>query len=432
MDIIKIITKKRSGSKLSKEEIDFFVNGYTKDIIPDYQISSLLMAIYFQGMDNEEVSYLTESFINSGDKVDLSSIPGIKVDKHSTGGIGDKVSIAISPIVASLNIPVAKMSGRGLGHTGGTVDKLESIPGFKVELEEKEFINQVKKIGIAIVGQSSKLVPADKKFYALRDVTATVDSIPLIASSIMSKKIATGSDAILLDVKVGSGAFMKDVESASKLVDIMLAIGKNMNREVKAHITDMNEPLGRSIGNANEVIEAIETLKGRITGDFYEIVLDSSATLVLMAEKASSYEEAVSMVKESINSGKALDKFYEWIQEQGGDLSYVKDYSKILNPKYKYEIRAKKSGFVKINSALNLGLAAVEIGAGRRKKTDSIDMHAGIYLNKKTSEITKIDEILCYVYSSNPVSKDILDSIEKEFIISAEPVERPKLIIESF
>lgn len=432
MDIIKIITRKRSGSKLSKEEIDFFVNGYTKDIIPDYQISSLLMAIYFQGMDNEEVSYLTESFINSGDKVDLSSIPGIKVDKHSTGGIGDKVSIAISPIVASLNIPVAKMSGRGLGHTGGTVDKLESIPGFKVELEEEDFINQVKKIGIAIVGQSSKLVPADKKFYALRDVTATVDSIPLIASSIMSKKIATGSDAILLDVKVGSGAFMKDVESASKLVDIMLAIGKNMNREVKAHITDMNEPLGRSIGNANEVIEAIETLKGRITGDFYEIVIDSSATLVLMAKKASSYKEAVSMVKESINSGKALDKFYEWIQEQGGDLSYVKDYSKILNPKYKYEIRAKKSGFVKINSALNLGLAAVEIGAGRRKKTDSIDMHAGIYLNKKTSEITKIDEILCYVYSSNLVSKDILDSIEKEFIISAEPVERPKLIIEYF
>lgn len=432
MDIIKIITKKRSGSKLSKEEIDFFVNGYTKDIIPDYQISSLLMAIYFQGMDNEEVSYLTESFINSGDKVDLSSIPGIKVDKHSTGGIGDKVSIAISPVVASLNIPVAKMSGRGLGHTGGTVDKLESIPGFKVELEEEEFINQVKKIGIAIVGQSSKLVPADKKFYALRDVTATVDSIPLIASSVMSKKIATGSDAILLDVKVGSGAFMKDVESASKLVDIMLAIGKNMNREVKAHITDMNEPLGRSIGNANEVIEAIETLKGHLTGDFYEIVIDSSATLVLMAEKASSYEEAVSMVKESINSGKALDKFYEWIQEQGGDLSYVKDYSKILNPKYKYEIRAKKSGFVKINSALNLGLAAVEIGAGRRNKTDSIDMHAGIYLNKKTSEITKIDEILCYVYSSNPVSKDILDSIEKEFGISAEPVERPKLIIESF
>jgi pyrimidine-nucleoside phosphorylase len=311
MDILNIISKKRSGNKLTKEEIFYFVNGYTNESIPDYQISSLLMSIFFQGMDDEEVSFLTEAFILSGDQVNLSSIPGIKVDKHSTGGIGDKVSIAISPIVASLGIPVAKMSGRGLGHTGGTVDKLESIPGFKVELSEQEFISQVKKINIAIVGQSSKLVPADKKFYALRDVTGTVESIPLIASSIMSKKIATGSDAILLDVKVGSGAFMKDVDSASKLVNIMLQIGKRMNRNIKAHITDMNEPLGRTIGNANEVIEAIETLKGKVTGDFFDIVIDSSATLIMMANKAENYDDAVKMVKDSINSGIALEKFYE-------------------------------------------------------------------------------------------------------------------------
>lgn len=427
MKITEIIRKKKLGEKLTKEEIDFFVNGYTNGSIPDYQISPLLMAIYFQGMDKEETGNLTRSFVNSGDRVDLSSIQGIKVDKHSTGGVGDKISIIVLPIVSSLGIPVAKLSGKGLGHTGGTIDKLESIPGFTTEISLDKFKDNVKNIGVAIAGQTGDLTPADKKFYALRDVTETVDSIPLIAASIMSKKIASGADAIVLDVKTGEGAFMKTLEDSKALAKTMVEIGTSLGKTTVALITNMNEPLGKEIGNANEIKEAIEILKGNEISGLYEVALEVSSHMVLLGKKAKSIDEAKELVIDLIKSGKALNKLKELILSQGGDSRVVDDYSLLPSPKHTTVVLAEKDGYIEEIRALEIGTSAMLLGAGRFKKDDKLDYSAGISLNKSLGDKVKKGEVLCSLnHNKDAMNKDILSAVDyakKAFIISESMVE---------
>jgi pyrimidine-nucleoside phosphorylase len=429
MRIQDIIEKKKNKLELTNEEIKFFVEGFSKGIIPDYQISPLLMAICLNDMTSKETSYLTKHMLDSGKIMNLSSIKGVKVDKHSTGGIGDKVSIALSPLVAACGGVVAKMSGRGLGQTGGTIDKLESINGFKVELSEKDFINQVKKIGVAIIAQSSELVLADKKIYALRDTTATVESIPLIASSIMSKKIATGADAILLDVKVGDGAFMKNSKQAENLARAMISIGKHFKKQVIAHLTDMNEPLGNTVGNAIEIIEAIDTLKGKGPADFQELILDSASLMLVMGKVHKTYDSALKAVKKAISDGSALNKFYEWVGAQGGDVNQAKNYDLLFNPKYKVDIKSDSSGFLKIKSSSQVGIISMLLGAGRMKKEDNLDFHAGIFLNKKSGNQVNKGEVIATLYSSNPIPSDIVKKYKDNTTISKEKVKRNKLII---
>ncbi|AWX42860.1 Pyrimidine-nucleoside phosphorylase [Metamycoplasma cloacale] len=415
MRIIDIIDKKVHKEVLTKEEINFFITGYTNGTIPDYQASALLMAIRLNGMNDVETAYLTEAMMYSGDTLDWKYLGKTIADKHSTGGIGDKVSIALCPILSALGLTVAKMSGRGLGHTGGTLDKLESIKGYNFSVTDSEFRELVEKHNIAIVGQNEKLVPADKKIYALRDVTATVESIPLIASSIMSKKLATGSDCILLDVKCGNGAFMKDLEQAKKLGELMIAIGKQLNRKIAVEITNMEQPLGRTIGNKIEVLEAIDTLKGRGQTDFNEIIYSSGSTIIMLAGLANSEKDARLKIKEVIENGKAYNKFLEWISAQGGDIKVFDD-PKWLNPQYKYEIKSNAEGYLKINSAISFGLVAMKLGAGREKKEDNIDFEAGIYLNKVSNEYVNKGDVLFTMYSSKPIDvkleKELLDSIE--------------------
>ncbi len=404
MNCVDIINKKRVKQNLSKEELAFVFNGYLEGTVKDYQMSSLLMAICINGMSDEEIFDLVDIFIKSGDVLDLSGIPGIKVDKHSTGGVGDKVSLIIGPIVASLGIPVPKMSGRGLGHTGGTIDKLESIKGFNVNLTDEEFINQVKTIGLAITGQTKNLCPLDKVIYALRDVTGTVASIPLIATSIMSKKIAGGADKILLDVKVGDGALMKTMDDAKKLADTMESIGKAYHKEVVCEITDMNTPLGDNIGNALEVMEAMDVLKGK-KGHLRELCLDVSARMVSMA-KGVDFDIARKIVADTLNSGRAYNKFLEFVKWQGGDITSLKVSDQTI------DVKSTKEGTIKKIKAFNLGNLSVDLGAGRRQKEDAIDYSVGIVIKKHINDHVNIGDTLCTLYVNKDIEIDPNDYFE--------------------
>ena len=407
MRMYDLIMKKRKGEELTTEEINFFVDGFTKGEIPDYQASAMLMAIFFNKMNKRETADLTNAMVESGDKIDLSNIKGVKVDKHSTGGVGDKTSICLTPLVASLGIPVAKMSGRGLGHTGGTIDKLETFKGFSVELTEEQFMENVNKINIAIMGQSGNLVPADKKLYALRDVTATVDNMSLIASSIMSKKLASGADAIVLDVKVGDGAFMKTPETAKELAQEMVDIGKHLGRETIGVISDMDQPLGYAIGNSLEVIEAIELLKGNGPKDLLELTLTIGSNMLLCAKMAESEEEARKMLMENIKNGKGLEKLKDFVKAQGGDITPIDDYSKFPQAKYVEKVTSPVDGYITKIHAEAFGLIAMELGAGRATKESEIDLAVGIVLNKKRGEKVNKGDVLAYIHSNNE------DKIEK-------------------
>ena len=399
MRMYDILAKKRDGGILTDEQIQFFIDGYVSGAIPDYQASALLMAIFLKGMTPHETAALTRSMAQSGDLVDLSSIDGIKVDKHSTGGVGDKTTLIVAPVVASLGVRVAKMSGRGLGHTGGTVDKLESIPGFRTTLDREAFFDVVRRVGVSVIGQSGNLAPADKKLYALRDVTATVNSIPLIASSIMSKKIAAGSDRILLDVKTGSGAFMKTLEDSIALAKEMVSIGEHVGRRTVALITDMDRPLGCAIGNALEVREACETLQGRGPADLTEVCIELAANMLWLAEKGE-LAQCRSLAKQQIANGEAFAKLKEMVQAQGGDTSVLDDPEKFAPPNVCYEVLAQREGFLYAMDTERCGIASMELGAGREKKEDPIDYSAGIVLRKKVGDFVRKGEVLASFYSS--------------------------------
>lgn len=401
MRMYDLILKKRNNEELSTEEINFIVDNYTKGTIPDYQMSAMLMAIYFQKMNARETADLTMAMVNSGDIIDLSPIRGIKVDKHSTGGVGDTTTLILAPMVAALDIPVAKMSGRGLGHTGGTIDKLETFKNFSVAMSEEQFISNVNNIKIAVGGQTADLAPADKKLYALRDVTATVDNVSLIASSIMSKKIASGADCIVLDVKVGEGAFMKTVENARELGSEMVKIGRSVNKNTIAVLSDMDQPLGLAIGNALEVEEAINTLKGNGPKDLEELCLTLGSHMVVLAEKAKDENEAREMLKEVIKNGKALKKFKEFVKAQGGDESVIDDVSKLPKAKYVIPVLSPKAGVVAKIHAEKLGIVAMELGAGRATKESIIDLAVGIVLNKKRGDKVEENEVLAYIHSND-------------------------------
>ncbi|WP_141502443.1 pyrimidine-nucleoside phosphorylase [Paenibacillus luteus] len=427
MRMVDLIEKKRDGEELTTEEINFIIEGYTKDEIPDYQVSALAMAIFFKDMTERERADLTMAIVNSGDTIDLSAIEGVKVDKHSTGGVGDTTTLVLAPLVAALDIPVAKMSGRGLGHTGGTIDKLEAIAGFHVEIDKEEFVRLVNKDKIAVIGQSGNLTPADKKLYALRDVTATVNSIPLIASSIMSKKIAAGSDAIVLDVKTGAGAFMKTVDDAKELAHAMVSIGNNVGRKTMAVISDMSQPLGFAIGNALEVKEAIDTLQGRGPKDLEELCLALGSQMVFLANKASSLEEAEELLREVIQNGKALEKFKAFIANQGGDPTVVDHPEKLPQAAYLIEVPAKEDGVVTEIIADEIGTAAMLLGAGRATKESEIDLAVGLMLNKKIGDKVTAGDSLVTIHSNRDNVDDVLAIIYENIRIGSH-VEPPVLV----
>jgi len=428
MRMVDLIEKKRDGKELSKAEIDFIISGYTEGRIPDYQMSALAMAIFFQDMTREERTHLTMAMVESGDQIDLSAIEGIKVDKHSTGGVGDTTTLVLAPLVAALGIPVAKMSGRGLGHTGGTIDKLEAVPGFHVEIDNQKFNELVNTNKVAVVGQSGNLTPADKKLYALRDVTATVNSIPLIASSIMSKKIASGADAIVLDVKTGSGAFMKDLEHARELAQAMVDIGNNVGRKTMAVISDMSQPLGFAVGNALEVQEAIDTLRGKGPKDLEELCLTLGSHMVYLGGKADSPETARTQLEEAIRNGNALEKFKTFLSAQGGDPSVVDDPSKLPQAKYTFEVKAGEEGHVASIQADRIGTAAMLLGAGRATKESVIDLAVGVVLRKKIGDSVKKGEPLVTIYSNREDVAEVKEMIEDAYRIVPEAVEGPPLI----
>jgi pyrimidine-nucleoside phosphorylase len=427
MDIIEIIIAKKDGKVLTKEQIHFFIKGLIDKTIEDYQVSALLMAITINGMNSEETAYLTEEMRVSGDVWDLSDIPGLKIDKHSTGGVGDKVSLILGPLVASCGAKMAKMSGRGLGHTGGTLDKMESIPGMRINLTKEEFKKQVREIGVAIIGQDKHIDPADKRLYELRDVTGTVQSIPLIASSIMSKKLASGADCILLDVKCGKGAFMKNYEDAKKLAIEMVNIGKQLHKNVKAEITDMNQPLGKAVGNNLEIKEVIETLKGNGPEDLKEICLSSGAILLTQAELFKTTEDARKALEENIKNGKAFEKFKEFVKAQGGDLEYIDHPEKFPVSKHLIEIKSENEGYIKTIDALAIGLGSCHLGGGRMKITDTIDMSAGIVLNKKVGDFVKKGELLCTLHTNKDNVEKIIEQVKKAFIFQDEPIKENEL-----
>lgn len=447
MNIVDVIEKKKSGGKLSKEEIEYFITGYTNGTIPDYQASALLMAICFRGMDREETFELTTAMRYSGDTVDLSGIRGIKVDKHSTGGVGDKTTLVVGPLAAACGIPVAKMSGRGLGFTGGTIDKLESIPGFRTTLEEQDFIELVNEVGLSVIGQTSHIAPADKKLYALRDVTATVNNMSLIASSIMSKKLASGSDAIVLDVKCGNGAFMENLEQASELGRLLVDIGTDAGKKTIAVITDMSQPLGNAVGNSNEVIEAIETLKGRGPADITELALTMAGMMIYAGEKAGSPDEGKEMARKALETGAALEKMSSFIKGQGGDPQVIHNYGLFPQPAYTIDVVAPK-GFVMASgclscgnirpvagqyvteiSAKQIGLASQHSGAGRASKEELIDLTAGVNLRKKIGDPVMPGEILAIVFGNDreKVEKGA-EEAQKAFKIGIEPPGKLELI----
>ena len=427
MRMIDIIEKKRDGKSLSKEEIEFFIKGYTEGDIPDYQASSLAMAIFFQDMNEEERAALTMAMVNSGDVIDLSKVNGIKVDKHSTGGVGDTTTLVLAPLVAAVGVPVAKMSGRGLGHTGGTIDKLESIDGFHVEISEADFIKLVNEDQVAVIGQTGNLTPADKKLYALRDVTGTVNSIPLIASSIMSKKIAAGADAIVLDVKTGNGAFMKTLEDAEALAHAMVSIGNNVGRNTMAIISDMSQPLGRAIGNALELKEAIDTLNGQGPEDLTELVLTLGSQMVVLAERANTLEEARQLLNEAIENGSALDKFKTFLENQGGDASVVDSPELLPTAEYQIDYKAKSSGVVSELIANEIGVASMMLGVGRQTKEDDIDLSVGIVLNKKVGDNVNEGESLLTIHSNRENVDDVIKKLDESIEIKAQ-AKTPTLI----
>jgi len=430
MRMVDIIEKKRNGEELTTEEIRFFIQGYTEGTIPDYQVSSLMMAIYFQDMNDRERADLTMAMVESGDQIDLSGIAGVKVDKHSTGGVGDTTTLSLAAMVAACGVPVAKMSGRGLGHTGGTIDKLESIEGFHVELTTEQFMKQVNDIGTAVIGQSGNLTPADKKLYALRDVTGTVPSIPLIASSIMSKKIAAGADAIVLDVKTGDGAFMKTFEDAKKLAHAMVQIGNSVGRNTMAIISDMSQPLGFAIGNALEVKEAIDTLQGNGPEDLMELCYTLGSQMVVLAGKANSIDEARVQLQEVIANGKALEVFKKFIVAQGGDANVVDDPTLLPKAKYQIELPALSSGYVAKIEADDVGVAAMLLGAGRATKESTIDLSVGLVLHKKVGDAVQEGESLVTIHSNSEEITEVKEKLYQHIVISNEKVEAPTLIKE--
>lgn len=428
MNTYEIIEKKKNGLKLTPEEIKYIVDGYTNGSIPDYQVSALLMAICLKGMDVDETFNLTKSMIESGDTIDLTKIEGKKVDKHSTGGVGDTTTLVLGPLVASCGIPFAKMSGRGLGHTGGTLDKLESIPGLSIDLGIEEFIDNTNKIKLAICGQTTDVTPADKKIYALRDTTATVNNVSLISSSIMSKKIAVGADCLVLDVKVGSGAFMKTVEDAVELSEMMVSLGEKAGKNTQAVITNMNQPLGRAIGNSLEVIEAINTLKGQGPEDLYELSMELAEKLLLVSGHSQTEEEARKVLEEKISSGKAYEKFKEFVALQGGDVSYVENVDKFeLSPMF--ELFSEVDGYVQGIDALGIGEASKNLGAGRETKESELDLGAGILLNKKIGDKVSKGELIATLYTKKDNVEEIKEQILKAFKFSDNKVEKDQLIL---
>lgn len=428
MRMVDLIEKKRDGYELTEEEIRFIIKGFTSGDIPDYQMAAMAMAIYFQGMTTKERSFLTMAMVESGETIDLSEIEGVKVDKHSTGGVGDKTTIALAPLVASCGVPVAKMSGRGLGHTGGTIDKLESIPGFCVELDNRRFIELVNQNKIAVIGQTAKLTPADKKLYSLRDVTGTVNSIPLIASSIMSKKIASGANAIVLDVKTGTGAFMKQYEQSLDLAKAMVQIGNQLKRKTVAIISNMNQPLGYAVGNALEVKEAIDLLNGAGPEDLLELCLALGSQMVYLAEKATSVDEAKEMLQEAIATKKAVQKMKDFIAAQGGNPAVVENTDLLPQAKYQREVVVQKSGYVSAIHAKKIGVAAMTLGAGRATKEATIDLAVGIVLHKKIGDFVAENEPIATIHANCEQVEPIIEMVQTSYAFSNEAIEKPKLI----
>ena len=430
MNILDIIAKKRDKKELSKEEIEFFVKGYTNGSITDYQAAALMMAIFLNGLTDRETADLAVEMAYSGDVLDLSKLGENVVDKHSTGGIGDKATLVLMPVIASLGIPVAKMSGRGLGFTGGTLDKLESIPGYNTQISVEQFIDNVETIGISLIGQTENLAPADKKLYALRDSISCVESIPLIASSVMSKKIASGANKIVIEVTVGKGAFMKDLESATKLAEAMISIGKLAGKEVVCVLTNMDEPLGYSIGNSLEVIEAIEALQGDIEDDVKEVLLEIGSYMVKLAGKGDDLEENKRRIQEALDSGAAYMKFLEVVEAQGGDVSYINDDSKFENAKFIFPVMSNRSGYVKSIDCEGLGKISCNLGAGRIKKDDKIDSQVGLIINKKIGDVVELGDIIGIIHANSEEKlQATIPELEKCFEISAEYVEKPKTIL---
>ena len=422
MRAVDLIQKKRDGLELSKAEIDWLINGYVAGTVPDYQMSAFAMSIYFKGMTTREISDLTMAMVATGEQIDLSAIAGIKVDKHSTGGVGDKVTLILAPLVASFGVPVAKMSGRGLGHTGGTLDKLESIKGYQIEMEQDQFIQQVQDIGVSVIGQSDKLVKADKLLYALRDVTATVDTIPLIASSVMSKKIAAGADAILLDVTVGEGAFMKNIEDARQLAQTMVDLGKAVGRKTVAVLTDMSQPVGSSIGNRLEILEALDILRGKGREDVTHFICELAQIMLSLANVEKSVEE----VRRHLENGAALKKFEEMVVAQGGDLS---DLYRPVQVAYQVDVLAERSGTIAALPALEFGLFAMKLGAGRAVKTDELDYESGIVFTKKVGQTVDENEKIATIFSNIKISDEMLSDFQKNVKIE-DVVVKTKEILE--
>lgn len=421
MRAVDIIQKKRDGLELSSQEIEWLIEGYVAGTVPDYQMSAFAMAVYFKGMTTREISDLTMAMVGTGQQFDLSAISGIKVDKHSTGGVGDKVTLILAPLVASFGVPVAKMSGRGLGHTGGTIDKLESVKGYQVERSQEDFIKQVQEIGVSVIGQSDQLVKADKLLYALRDVTATVDTIPLIASSVMSKKIAAGADSILLDVTVGEGAFMKNLEDARVLARTMVDLGKAVGRRTVAVITDMSQPLGTSIGNRLEILEALEILQGQGREDITEFICELARIMLDLAN----VEKSVSEIREHLSNGAALKKFEEMIQAQGGD---VEDLYRPSQSAYVAEVRAERSGYITELPAMEFGLFAMRLGAGRAVKSDDLDYETGIIFEKKVGEKVEVGEIIAKIYANAKISQKLVTEFEKNVRIGNDSAKVSEII----
>lgn len=428
MRFVDIIEKKRNGESLTQEEIHFWIEGYVNESIPDYQVSALCMAIYFQGMNADEIAWLTHEMMHSGDVFDLSDIEGIKADKHSTGGVGDKTSLSLAPMVASCGLKIAKMSGRGLGHTGGTLDKMESIEGLSISLDDDAFKNQVNEIGIAIIGQTKQVVPADKKLYSLRDVTATVPSIPLIASSIMSKKLASGADTILLDVKFGEGAFMKTPEEAEILAKTMISIGNKLGRDTRAIISSMEQPLGNAIGNALEVKEAIATLKDEGPEDFKELCMHAGSIMLMQGKIASSEQEARALLQENISNGKALEKLIQMVKAQGGNIEQIKHPETLPKAKKQIEFFSKEEGYIQRLNALELGTLAMQIGAGRRVKEDNINHAVGIVLNKKDGDFVQKGDLLAIVHTDTELSEEWIRDFYQCFEIDEKEQQKTPLV----
>ena len=430
MRMVDLINKKKQKQELTKEEIHYLINGYVKSEIPDYQVSALLMAICYEGLNDNELYYLTKEMLESGDEVDLSEINGLCVDKHSTGGVGDKTSLVIAPICASFGLKLAKMSGRGLGHTGGTLDKLESIPGLSISIPLDDFIKQVNEIGLAIIGQTANVAPADKKLYALRDVTGTVDSIGLISSSIMSKKLASGAKIIILDVKVGDGAFMKTIDEARILAKKMVNIGKKFGRKVVAMITDMDQPLGNAVGNSIEVIEAIETLKGNGPKDFTELCYNICAEMLVVSNVYKTKEEALKEIEKKVASGEALNKLKQMINYQYGDVNVINDYSIFGNAKEAIDVIAEESGYVKTIDTLEIGVSAMLLGAGREKITDVIDPVVGIKAYAKKGDYIKIGDVIGTVYTNGKNTEKAIMMLKNAYKLTNERVEKENIILD--